>query len=67
MRGLLDTASRSLRYLAQQARKHADFSDAQVIETIGCNVANADATKYAFGLAVSDLLTKFGAPRRRGN
>lgn len=60
VRVVLEDAGRKFRELAQEARNSAQFEDARLLETIRSRAANSAGTEKKFGLAVADLLQKFG-------
>jgi hypothetical protein len=60
VRALLDESARELHELAKDARQRNDFDDARILETIASRTANAAGIEKKFGLAVIDLLKKFG-------
>jgi hypothetical protein len=57
---VLDDAGREFRELAREARNSGRFDDARLLETVASRAANSAGTEKKFGLAVVDLLHKFG-------
>jgi hypothetical protein len=62
VRSILEETARQLRELALDARNRSLSADARILETVTSRAANSAGTEKKFGLAVIDLLHKFGLP-----
>jgi len=60
VRTLLEDTGHQFRELAREARNSGQFGDARILETIASRAASSAGTEKKFGLAVVDLLHKFG-------
>jgi len=57
---ILEDTGRKFRQLARQSRTGGQLAEARIIETVASRAANCAGTEKRFGLAVIDLLQKFG-------
>jgi hypothetical protein len=60
IRTLLEDTTRQIRQIAEEARQRGELGDGRILETVASRASNSAATEKKFGLAVVDLLEKFG-------